>query len=79
MNIQQAMDAPRIHHQWYPDEIYWENFGLSDDTRGLLEKMGHKFRETPLALASVTGVMVNEKGVRLGAIDARADGEAVGY
>lgn len=79
MNIQQALDAPRIHHQWYPDEIYWENFGLSADTRGVLEKMGHKFRSEPLALASTTAIMVNEKGVRLGAVDARADGEAVGY
>ncbi|HEV7645222.1 MAG TPA: gamma-glutamyltransferase [Pyrinomonadaceae bacterium] len=79
MNIQQAIDAPRIHHQWYPDEIYWENFGFSNDTRSILENMGHKFRKEPLALASTTAIMVDEKGVRLGAVDARADGEAVGY
>ncbi len=79
MNIQQAIDAPRIHHQWYPDEIYWENFGMSNDTRGVLEKMGHIFRSDPLTLASTTAIMVDEKGVRLGAVDARADGEAVGY
>jgi len=79
MNIQQALDAPRIHHQWYPDEILTEPFGLSDDTRAVLEKMGHKFAAKPLYVASTTGIMVNEKGVRLGAVDSRADGEAVGY
>lgn len=79
MNIQQAIDAPRIHHQWYPDEIYVEPFGMSDDTRALLEKMGHKFNPRPQHNASTTAIMINEKGVRLGAVDSRADGEPVGY
>lgn len=79
MNIQQALDAPRIHHQWMPDELFWENYGMSADTRSILEKMGHKFRDTGGYLASTTAIMVNEKGVKLGAVDSRADGEAVGY
>jgi gamma-glutamyltranspeptidase/glutathione hydrolase len=33
MNIQQAIDAPRIHHQWFPDEILYEPYGMSPDTR----------------------------------------------
>ncbi|RVD63954.1 gamma-glutamyltransferase, partial [Mesorhizobium sp. M4A.F.Ca.ET.029.04.2.1] len=32
MNIQEAIDAPRIHHQWLPDTVYVEPFGLSPDT-----------------------------------------------
>ncbi len=79
MNIQQAIDAPRIHHQWYPDEIVSEPLGMSDDTRTALEKLGHKFAAKQLYIASTTAIMVDEKGVRLGAVDARADGEAVGY
>jgi len=79
MNIQQAIDAPRIHHQWYPDEIVMEPFSLSPDTRAVLEKMGHKFAEKETYVASTTAIMINEKGVRLGAVDSRADGEAVGY
>ena len=43
MNIQEAIDAPRIHHQWFPDEIITEQYGMSPDTRAVLEKMGHKF------------------------------------
>jgi gamma-glutamyltranspeptidase / glutathione hydrolase len=79
MNIQAAIDAPRIHHQWFPDEIVFEPFGLSPDTRKLLENMGHKFVARPTNIASATGIMIDEKGVRLGAIDSRSDGEAIGY
>ena len=80
MNLQQAMDAPRIHHQWFPDEILYEPFGMSPDTRTALEKLGHKFAEKPGYVASGTGIAIEEKtGVRLGAIDARSDGEAIGY
>jgi gamma-glutamyltranspeptidase/glutathione hydrolase len=78
MNIQQAIDAPRIHHQWYPDEILYESLGMSSDTISALEKYGHKFGE-PVTIASMTGVMIDEKGVRLGAIDSRSDGEAIGF
>jgi len=42
MNIAQATHAPRFHHQWLPDELRIEQFGLSPDTQQLLEKMGHK-------------------------------------
>jgi gamma-glutamyltranspeptidase / glutathione hydrolase len=79
MNIQAAIDAPRIHHQWFPDEIVFEPFGLSPDTRKILENMGHKFVARPTNIASATGIMIDEKGVRLGAIDSRSDGEAIGY
>lgn len=80
MNIQQAIDAPRIHHQWLPDELVAEPFGMSADTREALEKLGHKFAERPTNIASATGIAIEEKtGVRLGAIDSRSDGEAVGY
>jgi gamma-glutamyltranspeptidase/glutathione hydrolase len=42
MTIQEAVNAPRIHHQWLPDQITVEPFALSPDTRALLEAMGHK-------------------------------------
>ncbi len=79
MNIQQAIDAPRIHHQWLPDEILTEPFGMSADTRLALEAHGHQFAEKPLYIASMTGIMVDEKGIRVGAIDSRSDGAAVGF
>ena len=80
MNIQEAIDAPRLHHQWLPDEINHELYGLSVDTRRNLERLGHKFAGKPGNIASATGIMIEEKtGVRLGSIDSRSDGEAIGF
>jgi gamma-glutamyltranspeptidase/glutathione hydrolase len=42
MTVTEAVDAPRIHHQWLPDEIGYEQFGLSADTIARLQAMGHK-------------------------------------
>jgi gamma-glutamyltranspeptidase/glutathione hydrolase len=41
MDIQEAVDAPRIHQQWLPQETYVERGAMSPDTRALLEAMGH--------------------------------------
>lgn len=79
MDIQEAIDAPRVHHQWLPDELMYEPYGMSPDTISVLSAYGHKFSERPGYIASATGIMVDQKGVRLGAIDSRSDGLAVGY
>lgn len=42
MTVTEAVDAPRIHHQWLPDEIGYERLGLSADTVDRLQAMGHK-------------------------------------
>jgi len=80
MNIQQAIDAPRIHHQWLPDELIYEPFGLSGDTQEALRARGHKLGK-PRYLGDAEGIMIEEKtGIRLGATDPRrSDGPAVGY
>ena len=78
MNIQQALDAPRIHHQWMPDELVSEPYGMSPDTRKILESYGQKF-SLVRTLARGTAIMIDDKGVRLGAVDSRGPGEAVGY
>jgi len=78
MNIQRALDAPRIHHQWYPDEIMSERHGMSPDTRKILEDYGHKFA-SPRNIAVGTGIMIDEQGFRHGAVDWRGPGGAVGY
>jgi len=79
MNIQQAIDAARIHHQWLPDEMLFEPYGMSPDTVNVLRGYGHIFAERPGYIASATGIMIDKDGVRLGAIDSRSDGEAIGY
>lgn len=81
MNIQQAIDAPRIHHQWLPDELVYEPYGLSGDTQKALTARGHKLVDKPRYLGDCEGIMIEEKtGIRLGATDPRrSDGLAVGY
>ncbi len=79
MGIQAAIDSPRIHHQWFPDEVMYEMYGMSPDTMNILSSYGHKFTGRPGNIASATGIMIDDDGVRLGAIDSRSDGLAVGY
>ena len=80
MDIQQALDFPRIHHQWLPDELIFEPYGLSGDTQRALVSLGHKLAR-PRYLGDAEGIMIEEKtGMRLGATDPRrSDGLAVGY
>ena len=79
MNIQLALDSPRIHHQWMPDELLVEPYGISPDTRKILETYGQKFAERPVTIANATAIMIDDKGTRLGAVDSRGAGGAVGY
>ncbi len=80
MNIQQAIDAPRIHHQWLPDELVGEPFGFSSDTQHALTARGHTLGKLRY-LGDAEGIMIEEKTkMRLGATDPRrSDGLAVGY
>jgi gamma-glutamyltranspeptidase/glutathione hydrolase len=80
MNIQQAIDFPRIHHQWLPDELVGEPFGLSGDTQKALTARGHTLAKLRY-LGDAEGIMIEEKtGMRLGATDPRrSDGLAIGY
>ncbi len=81
MNLQQAVAAPRIHHQWMPDEIRHEPYGLAADVRAALEKMGHRFAPSARYIGDVQTVAVDPKtGWRMGASDPRSpDGGAVGH
>jgi len=57
MQPQEAVDAPRIHHQWLPDEVFVEPFALSPDTAKLLTDMGYKIAtQTPWGAAEVIAV-----------------------
>lgn len=61
MAPQEAVDAPRIHHQWLPDEVYFEQRGLSADTQKLLQDRGYKLVEqTPWGAAEL--IMVGLPG-----------------
>jgi gamma-glutamyltranspeptidase / glutathione hydrolase len=85
LNVQQAVNAPRFHHQWSPDLVYAERVGFSPDTMNLLRNMGHKFAsEDPVwpsgYWSDAEVIEINPKtGERLGGSDARNNGKAVGY
>jgi gamma-glutamyltranspeptidase/glutathione hydrolase len=44
MDIRQAVDAPRLHHQWFPDELYFEGCDEYPETVRQLERLGHRVR-----------------------------------
>jgi gamma-glutamyltranspeptidase / glutathione hydrolase len=77
MNIAEATYAPRIHHQWLPDELRVEE-GLSPDTIRLLEQMGHEVTVQD-AMGSTQSIMVTEVGL-FGSSDPRTPGAlTLGY
>src|SRR5262245_62113608 len=79
MNIQQAIDWPRVHHQWMPDQIVYEPYGLVPDVMNRLKSMGHQFGN-PRYMGDAEGVMIEAKtDVRLGGNDPRLDGRSIGY
>ena len=79
LDIQQAVNAPRFHHQWEPDEIDIEKTGISPDTIKLLQVRGHKIK-TEGYWSDGECIAVDPKtGELLGAPDGRNGGKAVGY
>jgi gamma-glutamyltranspeptidase/glutathione hydrolase len=80
MQLQQAIDAPRVHHQWLPDEIRYEPFGLVPDVIKKLQQMGHKLTDKPVRIGDAHGIMIEDQtNLRLGASDPRLNGRAIGY
>ena len=80
MNVQEAVDAPRFHHQWLPDRITYERRGLSLDTRRLLSARGHALE--PRARQGVAQAILYDAPAEMleGAADRRAVGStALGY
>jgi gamma-glutamyltranspeptidase/glutathione hydrolase len=88
MDIQEAVDAPRIHQQWLPEATFVEARGLSPDTMALLTSMGHKLTvpqpENHVAAILIGAPALNAAPVGTnkfyGAIDPRRNtGLALGY
>ena len=78
LDIQEAVNAPRLHHQWLPDVIEVED-RLSPDTMNLLRSEGHKLKVSHF-WGDAECIMIDPKtGERLGASDGRNNGKAVGY
>jgi gamma-glutamyltranspeptidase / glutathione hydrolase len=78
LDLQEAVNAPRFHHQWLPDEIRVED-RLSPDTMNLLRSKGHKLKVEQF-WGDGECIMIDPKtGERLGSSDGRNNGKAVGY
>ncbi|HEY7516041.1 MAG TPA: gamma-glutamyltransferase [Vicinamibacteria bacterium] len=79
MNVQEAIDAPRFHHQWLPDRVHYEKYGLSPDTLALLKTRGHALREIPWQ-GVAEGILYDAKADLLegGSDRRRLDGGAIG-
>ncbi|MGA2149490.1 MAG: gamma-glutamyltransferase [Bryobacteraceae bacterium] len=76
MNVQDAVNWPRFHHQWLPDTLSIER-GYSPDTIALLEKHGYKVRKAN-SQGECAAIMM-ENGWLMGAADPRTEGTAAGY
>jgi gamma-glutamyltranspeptidase / glutathione hydrolase len=79
MNVQDAVDAPRFHHQWLPDKLSLER-GVSPDTVTLLKGRGYDVDYAPGVVLAQVAAIVNDGGWLQGASDGRsAAGKAAGY
>ena len=76
MNVQDAVDAPRIHHQWLPDQLIMER-GFSPDTIALLKARGHQIRIVN-SIGEMAAIEARD-GWLEGAADPRTEGVAKGY
>ncbi len=80
MDIQEAVDAPRIHHQWLPDYLIAEQDALVRDVEIALLRKGHRV-ETRQSIGDAHCILIDpETGIRLGAPDPRrGESLAAGY
>lgn len=84
MNAQEAVDAPRLHHQWQPDVLFAEPYALSPDTRAMLEQMGYKIQQqrpwgavaliASSGMAAAPGVVAADEAAKHAAPDGTYDG-----
>lgn len=85
MPVMQAVEAPRVHHQWMPDTLTYERYGISADTAALLIAQGHLLKERVSYEGGYQGdaetIFVDPKThLRHGAADPRKpDSRAVGF
>ncbi len=78
MTMQEAVAAPRFHHQWLPDQIDYEPNAISENVRESLKQKGYTLKERK-PYGRVEGILVNTDGTYQAGADPRGDDKAVGY
>jgi gamma-glutamyltranspeptidase/glutathione hydrolase len=80
MTMQDAVNSPRFHHQWLPDDIKMEPNLFDKSVINQLEKLGYKINEEDsLVIGKVDGILVLDDQSYEGGADYRGDDTAVGF
>ncbi len=79
MNVQEAVSAKRVHHQWMPDVMMTEKNLLTTDVRLGLEKRGWKILDRGTYSGAMNAIMIGADGLLYGGADPRGENAAVGY
>jgi gamma-glutamyltranspeptidase/glutathione hydrolase len=79
MDVQQAVSAPRFHHQWVPDKLFVEPETMAETVDGL-RRRGHEVEIGKRRWSAAQAIVVNpETGMHQGGADPRKDSLALGY
>ena len=78
MDMQDAVNAKKFHHQWLPDEVAVEKDGISANTKSILEKKGYKIIDKT-AIGRVDAILVTTDGLYQGGADPRGDDTKLGW
>ena len=80
MTMQQAVNAPRFHHQWFPDEILFETIGFDKKITEKLATDGYKIHfDSSKITSKVEGILILDNGKIEGGADKRGDDKAFGF
>ncbi len=79
MGLEQAVRAPRVHHQWKPDHLSYEDLALSPDVRQALAALGHTFAQRSMSIGRCQAIAVLPDGERLAVCDHRSGGSALAF
>lgn len=78
MTVDSAVQYPRYHHQWFPDEVIYEKTNFNPSTITSLETKGHLMRPVT-SIGYIEAILVDEQGVMHGAADGRGEDHAAGW
>jgi gamma-glutamyltranspeptidase/glutathione hydrolase len=78
MDLEHAVDGARFHHQWLPDNLFYEKNSINKLDSEKLAEIGHVLKVRS-AIGSVNAIMILEGGKKTGAADKRSNNSSCGY